>query len=209
MSGWLREQIVRLGSGNETEREAALHARRAFAYAAQVGPYQIAADYGAASDATLAQIAHGFATGAGFPLRFVDLVAQSAEQGFVFYLSARSEMKGITFEGVREICAEWGPWPLAEGERTAREIADALADRNPELDRPTVIAAALLGTERRRPEFETFRDIGGGWRWRLIARNGEIVAQSEAYGSESDAERGANDAREAAVKAVIIGKARR
>ena len=36
------------------------------------------------------------------------------------------------------------------------------------------------------------------WRWRLVAANGEIVAQSEGYTRRADAERGARDARRAA-----------
>ena len=146
MSGWLREQIVRLGTGNEVEREAAFQARRSFAFAAETGPHQIAADYGAAADATLPQIAHAYAV-ASAPAPFIDLAAQAAEEGFVFHLAVERQTAGITFEGVREIAAEWGPWPLCEGERTAGEIAESLADRNPELDRAVVIAAALLGFE--------------------------------------------------------------
>ena len=42
--------------------------------------------------------------------------------------------------------------------------------------------------------FETFRDKRGAWRWRLVAANGQVVAQSEAYTRKADAERGADDA---------------
>lgn len=146
MSGWLREQIVRLGTGNKVEREAAYQARRSFAHAAEVGPHEIAADYGAACDATLPEVAHLFASGFASP-QFIDIAAQAAEEGFVLHLAIERQTNGITFEGVREIAAEWGPWPLADGEKTTQEIAEALADRNPELDRAVVIAAALLGFE--------------------------------------------------------------
>jgi uncharacterized protein YegP (UPF0339 family) len=34
------------------------------------------------------------------------------------------------------------------------------------------------------PRFQAYRDRRGGWRWRLVARNGKIVADSgEAYAS--------------------------
>lgn len=39
--------------------------------------------------------------------------------------------------------------------------------------------------------FEIYEDIDGEWRWRLVADNGEIVAQSEGYSRKEDAERGA------------------
>ena len=42
--------------------------------------------------------------------------------------------------------------------------------------------------------YEIFEDEAGEWRWRLRAANGEIIAQSEAYASRSNAFRGAKDA---------------
>jgi uncharacterized protein YegP (UPF0339 family) len=48
--------------------------------------------------------------------------------------------------------------------------------------------------------FQIFRDIAGGWRWRLRANNNEIVAQSEAYVSEYNARIGAQ-----AVKRIAPG----
>ena len=42
--------------------------------------------------------------------------------------------------------------------------------------------------------FELFKDQGGKWRWRLRARNNEILATSEAYeGSADDARQGIED----------------
>ncbi len=41
-------------------------------------------------------------------------------------------------------------------------------------------------------KFQIFRDIAGQYRWRLIARNGEIVAASEAYTTEYSARRSAH-----------------
>lgn len=51
-----------------------------------------------------------------------------------------------------------------------------------------------------RGRFEVFEDRIGGWRWRLVAGNGEPIAQSEAYGSRTDAERGATDVRDLVVE---------
>lgn len=45
------------------------------------------------------------------------------------------------------------------------------------------------------PRFEVYRGIGTDWHWRLIARNGEIVASGEGFTLQKDAER--------AVKAVV------
>jgi uncharacterized protein YegP (UPF0339 family) len=51
--------------------------------------------------------------------------------------------------------------------------------------------------------FQVFRDTAGMWRWRLRASNGEIVAQSEAYYSESNARSGAETAKRVASGARI------
>lgn len=48
--------------------------------------------------------------------------------------------------------------------------------------------------------FEMF-ESKDGWRWRLRARNGEVVAASEAYTRAEDAGRGARDAARAAISA--------
>lgn len=43
----------------------------------------------------------------------------------------------------------------------------------------------------RREKFEIYRDKAGEWRWRLIARNGKIVADSgEGYKRSGGAKRG-------------------
>jgi uncharacterized protein YegP (UPF0339 family) len=42
-----------------------------------------------------------------------------------------------------------------------------------------------------RPVFEVYQDRGGEWRWRLVAANGNIVADSaEGYVSKQGAKRG-------------------
>lgn len=41
---------------------------------------------------------------------------------------------------------------------------------------------------KRTPKFETYR-AADGWRWRLVAANGEIVASGEAYSTHGKARR--------------------
>lgn len=52
--------------------------------------------------------------------------------------------------------------------------------------------------------FEVFKDAAGEHRYRLVADNGEIVAQSEGYATAANAERGAADLVQAAKGAVSI-----
>jgi hypothetical protein len=41
-------------------------------------------------------------------------------------------------------------------------------------------------------EIRVYQDLAGGWRWRVVADNGRIVADSaEAYDSKSNAKRAA------------------
>lgn len=55
----------------------------------------------------------------------------------------------------------------------------------------------------RNGHFEIFKDSNGGWRFRLRARNGEIVAQSESYTRKDSAIEGAKACRRAAFWAAI------
>jgi uncharacterized protein YegP (UPF0339 family) len=45
--------------------------------------------------------------------------------------------------------------------------------------------------------FQVYEDHDGQWRWRLKARNGEVVAQGESYTRREDAVRGVLDAKTA------------
>ena len=38
-------------------------------------------------------------------------------------------------------------------------------------------------------KIDLFEDVGGCWRWRLVAANGEILASSEAYAKKGNAKR--------------------
>lgn len=40
------------------------------------------------------------------------------------------------------------------------------------------------------PLFEIYQDVPGEWRWRLVAKNGEIIATGEGYTRKEDANRG-------------------
>lgn len=53
-------------------------------------------------------------------------------------------------------------------------------------------------------KIEIYQDAGGEWRWRLKARNGEIVAQGEGYKTRAGAERGAEALRRAAMQAKVV-----
>lgn len=41
------------------------------------------------------------------------------------------------------------------------------------------------------PKIQVYQDEGAAWRWHLIARNGEVVAQGESHSTEQDARRAA------------------
>ena len=52
--------------------------------------------------------------------------------------------------------------------------------------------------------YEVFQDLAGQWRWRLKARNGEVVAQSESYTHRWGARKGAMAARRAGLGARVV-----
>ena len=54
------------------------------------------------------------------------------------------------------------------------------------------------------PRFELFEDNAEEWRWRLVASNGEIIADSgEGYSSKQGAERGIRSVKRAAPAAEV------
>ena len=54
------------------------------------------------------------------------------------------------------------------------------------------------------PRYETYKDSGGNYRWRLIAPNGRKVAPSgESFSSQSAAKRAAETAKKHASKAKL------
>lgn len=52
--------------------------------------------------------------------------------------------------------------------------------------------------------FEIYQDAAGAWRFRLVGRNGEIVATGEAYSSKAHAERGVDTVRRLAATAEVV-----
>jgi uncharacterized protein YegP (UPF0339 family) len=56
-----------------------------------------------------------------------------------------------------------------------------------------------------RQTFEVYEDAAGEWRWRLVAANGNIVADSgEGYSSKQGAKRGIESVRTGAPEADVI-----
>ena len=53
-------------------------------------------------------------------------------------------------------------------------------------------------------KFKIYRDIAGQYRWRLVARNGEIVATSEAYTTKYSALISARRVKILAAIAIIV-----
>ncbi len=54
------------------------------------------------------------------------------------------------------------------------------------------------------PTFEVYEDSAGEWRWRLVAVNGNIIADSgEGYTSKQGATRGIESVRRTAPEAVV------
>jgi len=53
-------------------------------------------------------------------------------------------------------------------------------------------------------KFIIYRDVAGGYRWRLVARNGEKVAASESYVSKQGAINSANRVKNLALFAEIV-----
>jgi amphi-Trp domain-containing protein len=71
-------------------------------------------------------------------------------------------------------------------------------------DLPAGAASARSSLAR----FEVFRDRGGEWRWRLVHRNGNVVATSgEGYGRRRDARRGMESVMANATGADVVDEA--
>jgi hypothetical protein len=53
--------------------------------------------------------------------------------------------------------------------------------------------------------FEVYEDRGGEWRWRLVAPNGNIIADSaEGYASKQSAKRGIESVKRSVPEAEIV-----
>lgn len=54
------------------------------------------------------------------------------------------------------------------------------------------------------PKYEVYPDGQGSWRWRLKARNHEIIASGEGYTNKTDAVRGVETHRKLAALARVV-----
>lgn len=54
------------------------------------------------------------------------------------------------------------------------------------------------------PKYEVYPDGSGRWRWRLKARNHEIIASGEGYTNKTDAVRGVETHRKLAALARVV-----
>ena len=66
------------------------------------------------------------------------------------------------------------------------------------------LADLTVGGEATNPKFELYEDKGGQFRFRLKARNGEIIASSEGYKTKASCENGIESVRKNAADAAIV-----
>lgn len=85
---------------------------------------------------------------------------------------------------------------LAACEKGAQSVANCAATAN--------VADLTVGGEATNPKFELYEDKGGEYRFRLKARNGEIIATSEGYKTKTSCENGIESVRKNAPDAACI-----
>lgn len=78
----------------------------------------------------------------------------------------------------------------------AQSVANCAAGAN--------LADLTLGQDATNPKFELYEDKGGEFRFRLKARNGEIIAVSEGYKTKAACENGVDSVRKNAPEAPIV-----
>lgn len=78
----------------------------------------------------------------------------------------------------------------------AESVAKVAAEAN--------LADLTVGGEATNPKFELYEDKGGQFRFRLKARNGEIIASSEGYKTKASCENGIESVRKNAADATIV-----
>ena len=66
------------------------------------------------------------------------------------------------------------------------------------------LADLTVGTEATHPKFELYQDKAGEFRFRLKARNGQVIAVSEGYTAKASCENGIESVRKNAVDAKIV-----
>jgi uncharacterized protein YegP (UPF0339 family) len=85
---------------------------------------------------------------------------------------------------------------IAACRKGVESVAKIAADAN--------FADLTLEQEALHPKFELYQDKGGQFRFRLKARNGEIVASSEAYTTKPACENGIASVRKNAPEAPVV-----
>ena len=78
--------------------------------------------------------------------------------------------------------------------------AESVAKVAPEAN----LADLTVGGEATNPKFELYEDKGGQFRFRLKARNGEIIASSEGYKTKASCENGIESVRKNAADAAVV-----
>lgn len=81
-------------------------------------------------------------------------------------------------------------------EKGAESVAKCAATAN--------LADLTVGGEATNPKFELYQDKAGEYRFRLKARNGEIIATSEGYKTKTSCENGIESVRKNAPDAEIV-----
>lgn len=90
-------------------------------------------------------------------------------------------------------------WPTGD----AAEIEPKTAVEG---DARTAVATGVE-TSKSLARFEVFRDRAGEWRWRLVHRNGNVIADGgEGYASKQNALKGLTSVRRNAPGAVVVSK---
>ena len=82
----------------------------------------------------------------------------------------------------------------------------ATATKNARADNQVVRGAGAV-SKSTSMEFVVFEDNGGRYHWRIVAGNGEILAQSERFASHEDAEQAAGHVRDGPASASFTSRA--
>ena len=83
-------------------------------------------------------------------------------------------------------------------EKGAQSVAKCAANAN--------LADLTVGGDATNPKFELYEDKAGEFRFRLKARNGEIIATSEGYKAKASCENGIESVRKNAPDAEIVAQ---
>jgi hypothetical protein len=140
----LNNRLRVLQQGSPRQRQAARIGQAVYETASQIGPHQIAADYGLPPDADLPLIAHVYATQEA-PPPFIDVAAEFAEYGFRRHEAFEQAEYLLHAEAMRAICAEHGPWAMGMPGTTIGEIAMALAEQNDDCPAEAIFDGAMQG----------------------------------------------------------------